>query len=147
MKAIKNNLAQSVWLILLIVLFIASVSLFVIIRHFDKDTVHQSILSENNYPAIKIMVHNGCGFSGVAGNIRNYLSGKNIEVIGVGNTRKFIYDESVIVVKHDDDVDLKRLQRMTGIENVIYAINNNYFVPFIIIAGKDYQQYFNLENK
>jgi ABC-type uncharacterized transport system ATPase component len=115
------------------------------------------LISENNYvnkrdlveewdedhgEAIQVIVHNGSGFRGVANYVRQSLVGGKIEVVGIGNTRRFIYDESIIVVKHNNDLDLRRLKRMTGIENVIYAVNENYHVPFIIIAGRDYQVYF-----
>jgi hypothetical protein len=109
---------------------------------YERSQKDDNLLSEDNYPSIKIMVQNGCGFAGVANNVKTSLNDKNIDVIGIGNTRKFIYDETVIVVKQIDEVDLKRLQRMTGIKNIVYSVNENYFVPFIIIAGKEYQRYF-----
>jgi len=109
---------------------------------YESKKVVDDILDEAYMPAIRIFVHNGSGFRGVANNIRQSVFGRNIEVVGVGNTRQFIYDETVIVVKHDDETELIRLKRMTGIENVIYAVNSNYYVPFIIIAGRDYQRFF-----
>ena len=105
------------------------------------------ILSEDHYPSIKIMVYNGCGFAGVANNVKNYLQNKNIDVVNTRNTQRFVYDETLIVVKQDDEIDLKRLKRMTNIENVIYAIDENFDVPFIIIAGKDYQRYFRVNTR
>ena len=137
-------MAKSTWLITLIIIIVLSIGLFILLLSIDSKRVEENEFDERNYPAIRVVVHNGCGYVGVANNVRRYLFDKNIDVVGVGNTRRFIYDETIIVVKHEDDVDLRRLQNMTGIPNVIYAINENYFVPFIIIAGRDYQRYFNI---
>ncbi len=98
--------------------------------------------SEEQFPAIKIGLVNGCGYQGVASNIAESMTDKNIEVVQISNARKFIYKESVIVVKVNDKNELERLKKMTGIKNVIYALNDSYPVPFLIIAGKDYQTYF-----
>ena len=101
---------------------------------------------EGQFPAIRVMIYNGCGFMGVANNVRAYITRNNlnISVVGIGNTRRFVYDESLIVVKQYDPVDLRRLQVMTGIQNVVYALNENYLAPFIIIAGRDYQMFFDV---
>ena len=131
------------WIIIIILASVVSVSTLFLLLNVGKRKIVSDLLDENNYPAIKIIVQNGSGFSGVANNVKDNLFGKNIEVVGVGNARKFVYDETIIIVKHGDNIDLKRIQNMTGIENVIYAVNENYFVPFIIVAGRDYQKYFN----
>lgn len=135
-------MAKNTWLIILVSIIIASVILLIVVADYDRRDIDDDEFDERNFPAIRVVVHNGCGFMGVANNVRRHLFDKNIDVVGVGNTRRFIYDETLIVVKHNDEVDLRRLQRMTGIENVIYAVNENYFVPFIIIAGRDYQRFF-----
>ena len=129
-------------MVIVIVSIIVSIGLFLIIRSYESQPYEEDDIDERYLPAIRIVVHNGCGFRGVANNVRQSLFGKNIEVVAVGNTRQFIYDETIIVVKHDSEMELRRLKRMTGIENVIYAVNENYYVPFIIIAGRDYQRFF-----
>ena len=129
----------------LITIVILGLSAFFVLN--IKTRENDELLSEDSYPSIKIMVYNGCGFSGVANNVRNYLQTKNIDVVGTRNTQRFVYDETLIVVKKNDEVDLKRLIKMTSIENVIYATNDNFDVPFIIIAGKDYQKYFKINNR
>ncbi|MBP7562312.1 MAG: LytR C-terminal domain-containing protein [Candidatus Cloacimonetes bacterium] len=111
---------------------------FVIYPKMKDKTDH----TEEQYPAIKIGLVNGCGYQGVAGNIAEAMTDKNIDVVQISNARKFIYKESVIVVKIDDKNELERLKKMTGITHVIYALNDTYPVPFLIIAGKDYQTYF-----
>ena len=102
---------------------------------------------EEIFPAIRIFIYNGCGFQGVANRINEYLLDVNIDVVNTRNAQRFVHDKTLIVVKHDDEKDLQRLKNMTGIENIIYAVNSNFEVPFIIIAGKDYEKFFNVNNK
>ena len=135
-------MAKRTILIVTIASIIISIGIVIFMFRYEPKKVVDDILDEAYMPAIRIVVHNGSGFRGVANNIRQSVFGKNIEVVGVGNTRRFIYDETIIVVKHDDETELIRLKRMTGIENVIYAVNTNYYVPFIVIAGRDYQRFF-----
>jgi len=141
MSLFQNRLTKNSYILLSLFFLVLAIGLILLIKSCSKKDAND-YLSESNFPSIKIMVQNGCGFNGVAQNVRNSLINKNIDVVGIGNSRKFIYDESLIVVKHDDEVDLRRLKNMTGIENVIYAVDENYFVPFIIVAGKDYQKFF-----
>ena len=130
------------WLVIIIISVVVSIGLFVVFINIEHQQYVEDEFDERYLLAIRVVVHNGTGFRGVANEVRQSLFGKNIEVVGVGNTRRFVYDETIIVVKHDNELELRRLKRMTGIENVIYAVNENYYVPFIIIAGRDYQRFF-----
>jgi hypothetical protein len=139
----KNTLSQNVFIIVLIIIVaISTVTVIFITAIYRSEEV--IALDESEFPAIHVLVYNGCGFTGVANNVRSYISRNslNINVVGIGNTRRFIYNESIIVVKHYDETDLRRLQNMTGIRNVAFALNENYMAPFIIIAGRDYQNFF-----
>jgi glutamate dehydrogenase/leucine dehydrogenase len=128
-------------IILFSIIIILAIGSALYFSHYYKQKVEEEEL-ERYFPSIKIMVQNGCGYAGVANNVRRFLHDKNVDVVRVSNAQRFIYDETIIVVKHNDDEELKRLQKITGINNVIYAVNEQYFVPYIIIAGRDYQKYF-----
>jgi len=141
--AIKNNFPPLLWVAI-------SVALLAVVITFSALTFTAGVEDEDDVaerynPAIKVTVQNGCGFAGVANNVRRFLTEKNVDVVATGNARKYVFDQSVIVVKQDEQDDLKRLQKITGIKNVIYALNDNSITPFIIIAGKDYQNYFSLK--
>lgn len=96
---------------------------------------------EDKLPAIKVVVTNGCGYEQLASEYAEAISGKNIEVISLGDTPKPIYDKSIIVVRKGDMQDLKRLQKMTGIQRWTSAINEYYNADFEIIVGSDYEEY------
>jgi hypothetical protein len=98
---------------------------------------------EDKLPAVKVVVTNGCGYEQLASEFAETLKNKNIEVVSLGDTPKPIYDKSVIVVRKGDMQDLKRLQKMTGIQRWTSAINEYYNADFEIIVGRDYEQYTN----
>ncbi|MFA5498943.1 MAG: LytR C-terminal domain-containing protein [Candidatus Cloacimonadia bacterium] len=92
-------------------------------------------------PAVKVRILNGCGISGVASEFSDFLTKHNVDVIGVGNSRKFIYDKTIIIVKRDDEQDLNRLIKYTGITRRAFAVENDSEEDFQIIIGRDYQNY------
>lgn len=97
---------------------------------------------EHTLPAIKIILTNGCGFEGLAREFTSFLTDKNVDIISIGNTRKPIYDKTIIVIRKGNGEDLKRLQRMTGINRFTEAKNEEALAEFEIIIGKDYEQYY-----
>jgi len=92
-------------------------------------------------PAIRVRILNGCGHRNAASEYSRYLTQYNVDVIGIGNADKFIYDKSIIVIKRDDQQDLDRLKRYTGIERSVYAISERTTESFHIILGSDYRNY------
>ncbi len=97
--------------------------------------------AEDALPAIRIILTNGCGFENLAREFSMWLKDKNVDIVAMGNTPKPIYDKTIIVVRKGDMEDMKRLQRMTGIERYTMALNETALADFEIIIGKDYEQY------
>ncbi len=101
--------------------------------------------------AVKIL--NGCGIPGLARDYETYLKEKyggyeNIlfKFSEPSNTRKYIYNKSVIVVSQELDLsaspnNLEILIERTGIKNWTYAIDNVELpdYQFLIIIGRDFQ--------
>lgn len=96
---------------------------------------------EANMPAIKVIVSNGCGYEQLASLYAEYIGQMNVDVVKLSDTRRPIYDTSIIVMHHDDEEDLRRLQAMTGITLYTKAIREAPEAPFTIILGRDYQKY------
>jgi len=129
------------WFIVISVVALLAVG-FVLARNYLRDDNHLPP-GEASMPAIKVIVSNGCGYVDLAGDYANYISKLNIEVVKLSDTPKPIYDKSLIVVRKADDQDLRRLQAMTGIQRHTMALNEASDAPFIIILGRDYQQFMN----
>jgi len=96
---------------------------------------------EAGLPAIKVVVTNGCGIDRLATDYAQSINNLNIEVVALNDTRRPIYDKSVIVVRNGDMQDLKRLQEMTGIERYTIAMVENYHAEFEIIIGRDFDAF------
>lgn len=98
---------------------------------------------EKNLPAIKVVVRNGCGIENLAADYTNHIRDENIDVLHVGDMPHPIYNKSLIEAKSDDEQDLQRLQRMTGIKRHTLAVDPSFEAEFIIILGRDYEEYMN----
>lgn len=123
---------------LLLVLILA----FVLLRD-KKDETDGYAYGEDQLPAIKVAVLNGCGYDQLASEFELALKDKNIDVVYKGNTPKPIYDKSIIVMRKGDKHDLLRLQRMTGIQRWTSALNEYHSADFDIIVGRDFEQFMN----
>ena len=96
---------------------------------------------ETGLPAIKVVVTNGCGIDRLAFDYAQSIDDLNVEVVALGNTKRPIYDKSIIVVRNGDMQDLKRLQDMTGIKRYTFAVDDNFQAEFEIIIGRDFDDY------
>ncbi len=144
MSIYKNNLAlaKPKLILILVLAFMAVLGVLLYLASREYSQKKAVAKYEEKLPAIKITLFNGCGFEGVANDVSASLADKNVDIIQCENADKFIYDQTIIVVKNGDQSDLQRLMKITGIKNVVYAESENYPSPFIIIIGKDYMQIF-----
>jgi hypothetical protein len=149
MNLLTNNLTpikRKRWLILVIaiVLFVGATVGFFIYRYHS---LKKKETYESTLPSIRICLKNGCGFEGAASEMTEYLSDKNIDIVATGNAEKFIYNKTIIVVKKMDPDDLRRLIKMTGIQQWTLAENEYSVAPFVIIIGKDYEELISIQKK
>lgn len=92
---------------------------------------------ESRLPAIKVIVANGCGYENLAKDYSNYIGDLNIDVVRLADMPNPIYDKSIIVMLFEDQQDLMRLKKMTGIKHHTVAIKEDADAQFIIILGRD----------
>ncbi|MCD4818254.1 MAG: LytR C-terminal domain-containing protein [Candidatus Cloacimonetes bacterium] len=95
--------------------------------------------------SVKVSILNGCGYPGIATEAKEkLLDFEQIDVISWKNNFRnmYIYDQTIIIVKKDNDKKLDYLMKITGIERRALAYNENIIEEFYIILGKDYRKYF-----
>ena len=92
---------------------------------------------EASLPAIKVIVANGCGYENLATEYSTFIGGLNIDVVRRIDMPNPIYDQSIIVMQIEDEQDLMRLKKMTGIQLHTVAIKEDADAQFIIILGRD----------
>lgn len=128
--------------IVIIISFIILVIIGAYVIYKMKQPKKVEVKEEVMLRPISVLVLNGCGFNGLARSVSNSFDRDIIEVIDIGNTPHSIYNKSLIVVKKQDEDNLRRLQEYTGIKRFVYATNDHSSADFIIILGYDYEKYF-----
>ena len=140
-KRSSNKWFPSKSLLWVLIVVLAGVLITLIYIRFVSPKSDFQDLDEKNLPAIKVIIKNGCGIENLATDYANYIRNKNIEVISVADTPHPIYNKSLIEMKKEDWQDLKRLQKMTGIQRYTLAVDSESEAPFIIILGADYDTF------
>ena len=144
-KGVKNNLARNknkpklaLYLVLLLIIAAFIFYLFFNFKREKNDVVKVSI------PTIKVALLNGCGYPGIAKEVKDILVDKNFDVIAWRNVERnmFIYKKSIIVIKKYDQNKLAYFQEITGLNRRIFALDENTIEDFQIILGKDFREYF-----
>jgi hypothetical protein len=147
MKRAKNNLSQRKRAVtvpyLLILLALAAFYVYLVKKPMPQRN-EQKIEFKGR---VKVALLNGCGYPGIAAQVKDYLIDNysvNIDVLDWRNVDRnmFIYEKSILVVKKDNKEKLQFLQQLTGIKRYIYALNSDVNEEFQIILGKDFHKYF-----
>ena len=91
---------------------------------------------------IQLEVLNGCGITGIAEKLTNYLRQKDFDVVQVGNYTSFDIDNTLVVDRTGNKNNALRVAEALGIDskNVIQQINNDYFLDVSLIIGKDFNR-------
>ena len=134
----KNKPKSALYLVLLLIIAAFISYLFINFKKEKSDVVKVSI------PTIKLALLNGCGYPGIAKEVKDILIDKNFDVIAWRNVERnmFIYEKSIIVIKKYDKDKLSYFQKMTGLDRRIFALDENTIEDFQIILGKDFKKYF-----
>jgi hypothetical protein len=91
---------------------------------------------------IQLEVLNGCGISGIAEKLTNYLRQNDFDVVQVGNYRSYDIDNTLVVDRTGNKNNALKVAEALGIDskNVIQQINNDYFLDVSLIIGKDFNR-------
>ncbi len=128
--------------LLLFLIAVLSFSLFIKLKKLNEF----KSLNNSNYVSakpIQVEVLNGCGISGAADKVTDFLRNKKYDVVQMGNYRTFNMDESIIIDRKGNIKIAQDIADSLGLDkkNVIQQINKNYLLDISIIVGKDYKQF------
>lgn len=89
---------------------------------------------------IQIEVLNGCGVSGVADKFTDYLRGRSVDVVQMGNYISFDIDRTMVIDRTGKKANAYKVAEVLGIQkgNVIQQINDDYFLDVSLIIGRDF---------
>jgi hypothetical protein len=134
-----NIFLNVIILLLAVVIIFLSYSLFTKIKALtSKDEPDLNKTS----PIIQLEVLNGCGISGIAEKLTNYLRQNDFDVVQVGNYRSYDIDNTLVVDRTGNKNNALKVAEALGIDskNVIQQINNDYFLDVSLIIGKDFNR-------
>jgi hypothetical protein len=86
-------------------------------------------------------VLNGCGVSGVADKLTDYLRANKIDVVNLGNYRSFEIEKSIIICRNDKSKNAELIASLVGLDqnSIIQQTNPDYLLDVTFILGKDYR--------
>ena len=89
---------------------------------------------------IQVEVLNGCGVSGLAGDMTQYLRDRGFDVVEVGDLEVYDQEYTVVYDRIGNLESAKKLARAIGIteERVVQDIKLDEYLDASVVIGKDY---------
>lgn len=88
---------------------------------------------------VKVIVYNGAGIPGVAGEAAQQLIRAGFRVVDTKNADNFDYDKTIVVVKQGDRSRGEAVAESLGAEDIRMEISDQGVADVIVIIGKDYK--------
>ncbi|MBP1683297.1 MAG: hypothetical protein H6Q27_861 [Ignavibacteriaceae bacterium] len=142
----KNFILNASILILVLINSILAYSVFNAIPFNDND---DNYLEDSTRVRIQVEVLNGCGVSGVAEKLTDYLRTNNIDVVNLGNYRSFEIENSIIIGRNEKIQNAEIVAAIVGLDNqnIIQQINPDYLLDVTFVLGKDYRDLIPLKKR
>ena len=142
----KNLILNASILILVLINSILAYSIFNAIPFNDND---DNYLEDSTRVRIQVEVLNGCGVSGVAEKLTDYLRTNNIDVVNLGNYRSFEIENSIIIGRNEKIQNAEIVAAIVGLDNqnIIQQINPDYLLDVTFVLGKDYRNLIPLKKR
>ena len=98
---------------------------------------------------IQVEVLNGCGVSGVADKLTDYLRANRIDVVNLGNYRSFEIENSIVIGRNNKVKNAELIAALVGLDenSIIQQINPDYLLDVTFILGKDYRNLIPLKKR
>ncbi len=137
-KSTANFILNSIIILLAAIIFYMSFSLYSNLS--AKDFSDIKIKKKPVSALVQIEVLNGCGISGVADTLTDYLRKHNFDVVQIGNYISYDVEKSIVIDRTGNMINAFKVADTLGIDpkNVIQQMNNNYFLDVSLIIGKDF---------
>lgn len=99
------------------------------------------LLIDSTKARIQVEVLNGCGVSGVADDLTDYLRANHVDVVNLGNYRSFEIENSIIISRNEKIKNAEKVAALVGLDenSIIQQTNSDYLLDVTFILGKDYR--------
>jgi hypothetical protein len=144
-KSISNLFLNIIIILLAIVVAFLSYSL--VTKFKSSSGKKPAAIESNTLPAsiIQLEVLNGCGVSGAADKITDYLRKNHVDVVQTGNYMSFEIDKTLVLDRTGNKANAEKIADILGIDrkNIVQQLNQDYFLDVSLVIGKDYNQLIN----
>jgi hypothetical protein len=144
----KNlTLNASIIILILINVYLGYTTTKTVTSYYNNNQYELS--KDSTASKIQIEVLNGCGKTGVAEKLTDYLRAKGFDVVRLGNYRSFEIENSIVISRNDKIQNAEKVATVVGLnyENVIQQINPEYLLDVTFILGKDYKNLIPLQKR
>lgn len=144
----KNLVLNTSIIILILINSFLAYSLFKSFS-FAEENPAQTFLEDSTKVKIQVEVLNGCGISGVAEKLTDYLRSNGIDVVNLGNYRSFEIENSIVIGRNEKFQNAEIVAGLVGLnqQNIIQQINPDYLLDVTFILGKDYRNLIPLKKR
>ena len=99
------------------------------------------LLIDSTQARIQVEVLNGCGVSGIADKLTDYLRVNKVDVVNLGNYRSFEIENSIIISRNGKIKNAEKVAALVGLDenSIIQQLNSDYLLDLTFILGKDYR--------
>jgi hypothetical protein len=134
---------------ILILIVINAILAYSVVKTISSNDTEDYLLVDSTKVRIQVEVLNGCGVSGVAEKLTDYLRTNNIDVVNLGNYRSFEIENSIIIGRNEKIHNAKKVAAIVGLDeqNIIQQINPDYLLDVTFILGKDYRDLIPLKKR
>jgi hypothetical protein len=153
-KKSASNTKSVGWLQKLLIISLFLINLF-LIYNIISNILPVPYGAQNKYQpellkeTIKVEVLNGCGVSGLADELTDYLREKGFDVVNLGNYRSFEIENSIVIDRTGKLFKAHLASNSIGLKdsNIIQQLNREYLLDVTIILGKDYSKIIPLKKR
>ena len=137
-KSFSGIFLNIIILLLAVIVIYMSYSLYLKLDKGGKPEAHLNNKSKSRILQVEVL--NGCGISGVADRITDYLRQHNFDVVQIGNYISYDVEKSIVIDRTGNMSNAFKVADTLGISrnNVIQQVNSNYFLDVSLIIGKDF---------
>ena len=116
------------------------VLLYALIRSNVIPSAEQTGEADPGSDIIQVEVRNGCGVSGLAEGMRQFLRQEGFDVVEVGNHSSFNQAQTIVVDRVGNLEAARRVAASLGLpeDRVSQELRQDYFLDASVIIGKDY---------
>ena len=141
-KSIGNLFLNILIVLLAIVVAFLSYQLVNKFKNSGSKTPPSAISKTVPAAIIQLEVLNGCGVSGAADKITDFLRKKHVDVVQIGNYMSNEIDKTLVIDRTGNKANAQKIADILGIDykNIVQQINEDYFLDVSLVIGKDYNQ-------